>query len=99
MGAHLAKERFEMDDPVLPAVELGQDRDEFCLAKGAHDDIGVGSVGQRDGGDGDGVEARHVVGAPAHRLVRVHVGPVVGTDQDAAGLRERTEILKMGMMG
>ena len=69
-----------MDDPVLLAVELGQKCDEFRLPEGAHHHIGVGRVGQRDGRDGDGVEARHVVGAPAHRLVPVHVCPIVGAD-------------------
>ena len=69
-----------MDDPVLLAVELGQNCDKFCPPEGAHHHIGVGRVGQRDGRDGDGIEARHVAGAPAHRLVRVHVGPIVSAD-------------------
>ena len=30
-------------------------------------------------------------------LVGVHIGPVVGADQDAAGLREGAEILKEGV--
>ena len=79
-GTHLAEELLEMDDPMLLAVELGQNCDKFRLPEGAHHQIGVGRVGQRDGRDGDSVKARHVVGAPAHRLVPFHVGPIVSAD-------------------
>ena len=46
LETHLAKQLFEMNDPVLVAVELGQDCDEFSLPEGARDHIGVWGVGQ-----------------------------------------------------